>query len=141
MREIKFRAFCGEKMMYPHGIFINGDRVRLMFYGAHEKEECLEYTSIPFNFKEPLYLMQFTGLKDCANRPADIYEGDIIKVTHFSEDADYEDMVSEVIFESGVFALKQRHIDEGEVCPLSCEEHYVVIGNIHENPELLKDTK
>ncbi len=121
MREIKFRAWEHETEMGKPGNM------------SHDQDFC--HSQILHN--DGIEIMQFAGLKDCSNRPVDIYEGDIIKVTHFEEDTDHEDMVSEVIFESGVFALKQRHIDEGEVCPLSCEEHYVVIGNVFENPELL----
>jgi hypothetical protein len=125
-REIKFRAW--------HKIW-----KRMFDIDATHYIEAPEYGEPIAWDNEDFEFMQFTGLMDCSNRPIEIYEGDIIKVTHFDEgEADYTDMISDVIFESGVFGLKQRHIDEGEVCPLSCEEHYVVIGNIYQHPSLLE---
>lgn len=130
-RDIKFRAWNPEdkKMYEVQGLCFNGQPSVTLQYGPLKKVSAYK-----------VVLMQFTGLQDCANRPVDIYEGDIIKVTRFEEWGTETDMISEVVFSCGVFALKQRLIDEGEVCPLSCEEHYVVIGNIYENPELLKES-
>lgn len=119
MREIKFRAWCG-KMLFPHGIFINGDRIRLMFYGEHEKNECLEYTSIPYNFKEPLFLMQYTGLKDKNGR--EIYDGDIVR-------ADWHWETPHLI---------EWPDDLYDICEYCISDCLEVLGNIYENPELME---
>lgn len=78
---------------------------------------------------------QYTGLKD--KNDAKIFEGDVVKCT---SRFDAEDMV--VIFEAAEFHLVdcQRYKNYTECCgyryfgTLETE----VIGNIHDNPELLK---
>ena len=62
-------------------------------------------------------LMQFTGLKDKNGK--EIYEGDIVR-------QDYDNALCEVKFISGCFS------------PFKHDGQFVVIGNIYENPELLK---
>jgi uncharacterized phage protein (TIGR01671 family) len=64
-------------------------------------------------------LMQFTGLKDKNGK--DIYEGDIVEKLTYPRD------VFEVKFTGGAFTIA-RYI------PSQCK----VIGNIYQNPELLK---
>lgn len=75
---------------------------------------------------------QFTGLTDKNGKP--IYEGDIVRYTpvgyEYSDDHKSQ-LVSEVSFNAGSFCLHGRDSVTG---------YYLdeVIGNIHENKELLK---
>ena len=120
-RIIKFRVWNGEQMVSPDYIDRNGV--------AHWKEN-----SIPQISDE---LMQFTGLKD--KNKARIYEGDII--TYRWEDRKGDEVVNHVIkWENGRFLM----------CPIRSiaqtwnihlhpyNEEAEVIGNIYENPELIK---
>ncbi len=77
---------------------------------------------------------QYTGLKD--KNDTEIYEGDWLRVP--SEHGSYQ----EVIHSDGAFRRKIKHWDITLPYPLLNKElieaiGFEVIGNIHENPELL----
>jgi uncharacterized phage protein (TIGR01671 family) len=80
-------------------------------------------------------LMQFTGFKDKNDR--DIYEGDLLIA--FSDDIG----PMEVIFENGCFKCKHKYGVWGLLSrcydfDIASFYHILIIGNIHQNPELLK---
>lgn len=126
-REIKFRIWTGSKYkQYPKE---HADKNRC----AHSP--CMygnvgEFGVFGFAQREDYVLEQFTGLKDKNGR--EIYEGDIIK---------YSNLNYKVFFEYHQWVA---------LCPYYHKFHppkleyfsYAsageVIGNIHENPELLK---
>src|ERR1700730_5046590 len=73
MRELKFRAWdnASKRMLYSY---------------EPEEQGRREYIMVQFGIgfsdwqKSDLEIMQFTGLKDAADR--EIYEGDIVRVSH-----------------------------------------------------------
>ena len=128
MREIKFRAWrTDEKYMVTSDV---GALTALRnCYGNKGLAEQAGFSNID-NQPNPdkFILMQYTGLKDKNGK--EIYEGDITK--------DPDGNAFEVIWNKGAasfelqnktshFLFVQRYIDMFEV-----------IGNIYENPELLK---
>ena len=126
-REIKFRAWYGGTMAY-----------------FTEMDLCNEYHSLSFGSKnifdvekltstypkiEEVAIMQFTGLND--KKGKEIYESDIVKLEHWNP------KIFQVGFNRGGFCFYQN---EQDPYYNDCKylEECEVIGNIHENPELLK---
>lgn len=106
-REIKFRAWDGEKIIYniPNSAVSVGSYLEMM--------------------GTTLKLMQYTGLKDKNDK--EIYEGDIIVYPDGINTIGYEDGSFVRYFkESGHTPINQKDMLEIEI-----------IGNIYENPELL----
>jgi uncharacterized phage protein (TIGR01671 family) len=133
MRELKFRAWDGNKMHYPQIIGINGE----VFSWDHDRSwlhNC-QYWDGEEGFIDAPNLMQFTGLKDKNGK--EIYEGDIIQY--------FDKIVAVVVWQDyGGWSYKwidptyikvRQHNPEPFFHNISLAE---VVGNIYEHPELLK---
>ena len=120
MRTIKFRAKGKSDGQWHYGSLIQiGDDYSIATNTAPAFEMCVV---------APETVGQFTGLYDCDGK--EIYEGDIL---------DFNGLTVEVRFVRGVFAfLANGNLDE-ELCGDCRTDLFAkVIGNIHDNPELLK---
>jgi uncharacterized phage protein (TIGR01671 family) len=129
MREIKFRAWQDNGMVYQP---MSGNYAATRFFG-------FLYEDAP--------TMQFTGLKD--KNGIEIWEGDIVKVHYFYEalgeglgvyEAEKE-ITGEIAFQEMGLWIECGNKEEGGYLLLINglhEESFEVIGNIYENPELLK---
>lgn len=116
-REIKFRAWeSKEKRWAAH-------RIMPVLKGIIERltlKDCLPISG-------RLIIEQYTGLKDRHGK--EIYEGDIVRF--------YDRFVSKVEWKNARFC---KDLNNGDGYTLLSEDdsgYYEVIGNIHENPELL----
>jgi len=123
MREIKFRGFEHNKMIYNPCLsdFENGSAIEI---------------NPAIRFYEGI-LMQYTGLKDKNGK--EIYEGDIIKIPNDYDT--YGQMAGEereIIFGEGGFRLKPKWNKNARGLWLEDVEDLIIIGNIYENPGLLK---
>ena len=136
-REIKFRAFDkkSKKMIYSREPntsfdFYNVD-IRIKTHTEAEDINDLLLNSFKGCPKE---LMQFTGLKD--KNKKDIYEGDII--ASYGKGLE-EDEIFTIVFAEYSFMAESLSRRTGYALRLinSCK----LIGNIYENPELLKEEK
>jgi len=132
MREIKFRAWeeKGKDMIYSHrGNFV------MEFDG---KCSFIEWGHDYFKPMPNLILMQFTGLKDKNGK--EIYEGDIIQCLYSCLPTEKkhtkEIMVVEWDKENCRFNWFLSY-SEGKLS--GAIKNIEVIGNIYENPELLKE--
>lgn len=129
MREIKFRAWDEQKkvMHYDFEFIrsgINGNDW-IIFKSDKQKLEDGKVFGNPY-FSMQLKTMQYTGLKD--KHGTEIFEGDIIQSVHACGYPTEWKSNTVVKFENGAF-YPFRYPPQ---------EVYEVIGNIYENPELLK---
>ena len=125
MREIKFRAWdnCEDRMFFPTRISFAG----VVVY-CYDPQEDYEYQI------ETEKLMQYTGLKDKSG--VEIYEGDIVQGLIISP-WNKREILCEVIFRKCCFICVEND-NRGTEHKLLFAKDITVIGNIHQNPELLK---
>lgn len=122
MRQIKFRAqdIASNKWLYGDLRHHKND-VCIFEQGGTKGEQVKRDT-----------VGQFTGLRDINGK--DIYEGDILDVSYADEDS-----YLEVRFVRGVFAfLWNGDLDDEFPCNAPTHEWAKVIGNIYDDPKLLK---
>lgn len=134
MREIKFRAWDtrNKEMALPefHLISFNGD-----VKDYHEGGWAGDADTIGDN--DNLTLMQFTGLRDKNGKGDEIYNSDVIY-------DGYHKCNRKVVFDEGCyFADRIVPVHDGWSNRLTLSEALIPqdskkIGNIYENPELLK---
>lgn len=130
MRNIKFRAWNGHEMIMPRdksyyqhymsfcGCIIQKSSEGMECFGGGDRWRVVG----------DLSLMQFTGLTDING--VEIYEGDIVRLFGFICCIKWEDS-------DASFMAVERHdswAESGQEFSNNC----TVIGNIYQNPELLK---
>jgi len=134
MREIKFRGKQLGSGEWVYGHFIKT---------KNHKDNCYISQGDPYNDMgmmqgfvnvDPETVGQFTGLKD--NNGKEIYEGDILGwMWGGVGQGDGTPAKSEVYFDRYKFAVRTGRTSFGWKLSQAAE----VIGNVHENPELLED--
>lgn len=139
MREIKFRAWdsYNGKMLDNHEPLVWNS---VMPMASHMGSE-------PKNF----IVMQFTGLTDCNG--VDIYEGDIVEYKPYYNLGHFEDKLIGVVHWGEIgdsdgwshgkhyeFAVGGDSLADVADSDYPNEAYCKVIGNIHQNPELLERT-
>ena len=141
MREIEFRGKSimedtEGKWLYSFGIKY-GDDVELLY--------CDEETSDTWYYVDKEKIGQYTGLKDKNGKK--IFEGDIVSytaiVTEYEENTrpySYKDIFEgEVTYDYGCFWINDRTLYQIAAYDDEFEPEIEVIGNIYDNPELLKE--
>ena len=128
MREILFRGKRVDTGEWVHGDLIHHDGYVAIWDKNASYVEDFEVI--------PESVGQYTGLTDENGKK--IFEGDIVTFKTFTQK-----LKAEVIYKGGEYWCKSKCGKEllsivVENCKKDCELHCEIIGNIHDNPELLE---
>lgn len=139
MREILFRGKRADNDEWIEGYYAVQSNHACF---AHElkythfifKDICLDFNLGGLQEFEviPETIGQYTGLTDKNSKK--IFEGDILKVV----DQNIEIFIYKVVFTNGVFGTVIKNGGYACALVLLSKECIEVIGNIHDNPELLE---
>lgn len=126
MRDIEFRGKRTDNGEWVYGNLVRGcDEQYAYIVEFGNKELCRNYVDI-----DPETVGQYTGLKD--KNGAKIFEGDIVERFWFGEmciyQIDYDNGLASFIGRAG---MKYTTFDYDSA-------EFEVVGNIHDNPELLE---
>ena len=132
MRPIKFRGKCIEEGDVMYGEFVYGD-LRII---EDKRDFYLIYTINSCVRVDKNTIGQFTGLHD--KNGVEIYEGDIVSFEdtydYFGEESFMNKGKIEWVDDEAIFNVSNRCNESNKSAYDRCE----VIGNIHDNPELLE---
>lgn len=143
MREIKFRAwYTGDKYPADPEDLMDSEKPQ-MIYDVHEVYDSGprgEGSFYSFLLDDDYIVEQYTGLKDKNGR--EIYEGDIAHFKHLDNGRDWddvrfwEDINCLVVWDERLYRWAVRPAGE-YICLTPWGRVFEIIGNIHENPELI----
>lgn len=129
MREIKFRGRVDERRPSMEGQWVYGSIVTQDQYAPYIRTITLEYIGV-----DEKTVGQYIGRKDKKHR--EIYEGDLVK--------DSNNYVYRVVYNEyfASFGLRRKQDAYMHYFGEAFEsEDCEIIGNVHDNPELLEATK
>ncbi|URN85847.1 YopX family protein [Acetobacterium wieringae] len=149
MRKILFRGKCYDVGAWIFGSLLDDDII--ITKGAVEVDD--DYINIVDEWSSvlPETVGQYTGLKDSTGKR--IFEGDILEFEDLGEEGyEYKEgfdfiNTASVVFNNGRFELENFGSDNSGVLEEMNDDHEdfisiftysKIIGNIHDNPELLE---
>ena len=144
MRTIKFRGKASHSGEWLYGDLINIHGEYHIFGEDDMREDGHHVTqdSDRPTWVEPDTIGQFTGLYDKNGK--EIYEGDIVRHPYinpifggfFTSENEEDNPTSEVVFNESDFTLRFHDI-HSYLCEFVRKNVAEVVGNVHDNPELL----
>ncbi|WP_437272689.1 YopX family protein [Staphylococcus succinus] len=133
---IKFRAWDEKHNEMIRVISINFDE---KFIRGLTEVECNLDIESSYNF-EDIEILQSTGLKD--KNGVEIFEGDVLELPVA---IDTETLKGEVVFEDGVFGIKDVLYGWGfeiglvPLIEIILAKKVIIVGNKYQHPHLLKE--
>lgn len=138
MREILFRGKT-RHWKWVYGWFC-GKTLNHTMDGTEECSQIIHSDTLYWHVVEPETVGQFTGLTD--KNGTKIFEGDIVAQTWYDHDEPTDDSFGEVVFCEYDCSFSVMDVEKDGIVPLGrCHAYHweaEVIGNIHDNPELLE---
>ena len=134
MREILFR---GKRK--GNGKWVEGGYFSIQPIENEEPLNIIVDGSVSYHIVDPDTVGQFTGLTDKNGKR--IFEGDIVAQSWYDFDEPADDCFGEVIFSVADCSFSVLCFDKSAIMSMGqgCAYHWEVevIGNIHDNPDLL----
>ena len=129
MREILFHGKRVDNGEWVEGIYLDQNHLGVFCYDA----ECQDY-DITVYIVLPETVGQYTGLTDKNGKK--IFEGDIVKWRDSSSNSVCN--IGEIYYDNRGYYYVRNTFYGYETDPLLESGQCEIIGNIHDNPELLK---
>lgn len=148
MREIKFRAFLRSNQRLPNGITLGYEKFPRGIYEIMDLNLASEIVTLWSEKEQTCFevsfrkveLLQYTGFKDKNGK--EIYDRYIVSVKYLYDKRTTDR--AQVVWQEdkasfGLKSLKGLTNEVYELYQVTAEHNLEIIGNIYENPELLKD--
>ena len=141
-REILFRAKCSGVWRYGSYVYFDKKPIHDCYNAKYRDFIVVNgvYGENHYPITELSSLGQYTGLKDKDGKK--IFEGDILEYIGKRKDNMNKVYRRKVVFHEGMFALLSKELPAYSALNYHCMEDgrsaWSVIGNIHDNPELIK---
>lgn len=142
MREIKFRGYDKNAKRMFHEIdvikFTANNSINIVREGGYGEGVCILY-------QPHIELMQYTGLKD--KNGVEIYEGDIVNIDTYSYEEPEFSGGFKVVYDEvkGMWLFVDLEDENNNYTFENMNSYYIteieIIGNIYDNPELLKESE